>query len=160
VFSEKEPLYVSGGHGGFFQLILESLGRADDPRVAEVVLAYYSKLQGTAKAAAIDLLTRRPIWAQRLLAAIAAKKLAAHEVSVNHARKLLALKDPSITKSVWATWGILRDERNPAREHVVNEMRALLSSNVGDAQRGATVYKTVCAQCHKFHGAGEDVGPG
>jgi putative heme-binding domain-containing protein len=38
-------------------------------------------------------------------------------------------------------------------------MRALLQSTPGDARAGAVVFKNLCAQCHRMHGEGQEVGP-
>jgi putative heme-binding domain-containing protein len=38
-------------------------------------------------------------------------------------------------------------------------MRELIHSNHGNAAEGEKVFNRICAQCHKIHGAGNDVGP-
>ena len=53
----------------------------------------------------------------------------------------------------------MREERNPAREKVVADMRKFLTQTKGDPQTGQQVFKNFCAQCHKIHGEGQDVGP-
>src|SRR5205814_7936972 len=58
-----------------------------------------------------------------------------------------------------AQWGTIREQRNPARESVIAEMRALLRSTPGDALRGQEVFKKVCGQCHRMYGEGQEVGP-
>jgi putative heme-binding domain-containing protein len=108
---------------------------------------------------AIDLLTERASWSQRLLGAIAAKNIAPAALNVNQVRKLLASKDKELVKQVTAVWGTLREGRNPEREQVVAQMRELIRKTPGDAHRGTAVFKKVCAQCHKIYGEGVEVGP-
>src|SRR5262249_2935943 len=50
-------------------------------------------------------------------------------------------------------------DRNPQREKVVAQMRQMLEKTKGDPHKGITVYKKLCAQCHKIHGEGVEVGP-
>src|SRR5262249_26553502 len=50
-------------------------------------------------------------------------------------------------------------DRNPQREKVVAQMRQMLEKTKGDPTRGIAVYKKLCAQCHKIHGEGVEVGP-
>jgi putative heme-binding domain-containing protein len=138
---------------------LAALGRCDHPKVAEVILDTYAKMEPELQPKAIDLLTERPAWSKQLLGEIARKKIAPSALNVNQVRKLLASRDKDIVKQVAAVWGTLREGRNPEREKVVAQMRDLIKKTPGDAQRGVAVFKKVCAQCHKIHGDGVDVGP-
>jgi putative heme-binding domain-containing protein len=38
-------------------------------------------------------------------------------------------------------------------------MRAFLNETPGEAENGVAVFKKLCAQCHKIHGDGAEVGP-
>lgn len=139
--------------------VLAKLGRLDEPRVAEVVLSRYDLLHAELKPRAVELLTERAGWAKALFGAIAAKKISASVVNVNQARQLLATKDAELAKLVKTHYGTIREDRNPAREKLVGEMREMLNKAKGDPLRGVEVYKKLCAQCHKFHGEGVEVGP-
>jgi putative heme-binding domain-containing protein len=72
---------------------------------------------------------------------------------------MLASKDGPLIELVKKQWGTLREERNPAREKVVAEMRTFLQRTPGDPVKGIAVFKNLCGQCHKMHGEGFDVGP-
>jgi putative heme-binding domain-containing protein len=139
--------------------ILDALGRLDDPGVADAVLAAYPNMEPDLQPRAIELLTQRTTWAKPLLLAIADKKIPTSALSVNHVRKLMASKDADVIKQVKATWGTLREERNPQREKIVADMKDLLNRKKGDATAGVAVFKKLCAQCHKIYGEGQDVGP-
>jgi putative membrane-bound dehydrogenase-like protein len=139
--------------------MLAALGRLEDPKVADVVLANYPKMEADLRPKAIELLTQRTPWSKQLMKAIADKKIAATALNVNQVRKLLGSKDAELTKQVTALWGTIREDRNPEREKVVGEMRDLLRKTPGDPLKGVAVFKNLCAQCHKIHGDGQEVGP-
>ncbi len=142
----------------FLGQMLAALGRLDDPRLAEVVLSHYARLDPETRSRAVDLLTQRSQWGKKLMQAVSQKQVPPDALSVNQVRKLLASKDAELIKQVKAVWGTVREERNPEREKLVAAMRTLLQKTPGDAQRGVEVYKTACAKCHKMHGEGQDVG--
>ena len=139
--------------------VLAALGRLDDPKVAAVVLAAYPKMEPDLKPRAVELLTDRPAWASSLLDAIGRGEVAKGALNVNQVRKLLASKDESLARKVKATWGTLREGRNPAREQVVSRMKSTLRHSPGDPNAGRLAFNKVCAQCHKIYGEGQDVGP-
>lgn len=143
----------------FRRRVLDELGRAEAPAIAELVLAAYPALEPELRPAAIELLTGRAAWSKLLLAAIAERRVPADALNLNQVRKLLAGKDAELAKLVRAQWGTLRAERNPQREQVIARMRAFLRESDGDARRGQQVFKKVCGQCHKIYGEGQDVGP-
>jgi putative heme-binding domain-containing protein len=144
---------------GFRVRLLGVLARLDTPQVAELVLAHYDRLDPDEKPVALQVLTQRVAWSKRLLAAIAAGRLPAHDLNLSQVRKLLAFGDKELIDEVHARWGQIRDTRDPKREQVIARMRSLIRGNHGDAAAGEKVYQRICAQCHKIHGQGNDVGP-
>lgn len=139
--------------------MLAALSRLREPQVAVVVLRAYPKMEPELQPRAIELLTERPAWARALFEQIAAKKVSRDVINVNQARRLLATKDAGLRKLVESHWGVPRVGRNPEREKVVAQMRALLRKTPGDPRRGVPIFKKLCGQCHKIHGEGADVGP-
>lgn len=152
----KEP---DGASDKLRRQTLQALGPWNEPRVADVVLDAYHHLAAELQPVAIELLTGRAAWSKRLLAAIAEERIAAASLNVNQVRKLLASGDDELRDLVRATWGTLRTERDPTRERVLDEMRELIRSNLGDAHAGMKVFDKVCAQCHTIYGKGQEVGP-
>jgi putative membrane-bound dehydrogenase-like protein len=147
------------GTAEFRGQVLSSLSRLDDPRVAAVVLDRYPGLDAEVQPRAVELLTERPAWSLALLEAIGAGKVPADALNLNQIRKLLASKHAALVQQVRARFGTVREERNPAREAVIARMRRLLQDRPGDPHAGAEVFKKLCAQCHKIHGEGQEVGP-
>lgn len=139
--------------------VIAALGQLDSSRVADVVLAHYGALDPAVQPVAIELLTERVGWSKKLLAAIGDGKIPAQSLNLSQVRKLLASGDRELVEQVRAKWGSVRDQRNPQREQVITQMRKLVRAGHGDAAQGEKVFKRVCAQCHKIHGEGVDVGP-
>ena len=139
--------------------VLANLGAVDDVGVSKNVLGVYAKLEPELQPKAIELLTQRAAWAKSLFQEIAEKRLSKDVVNVNQARRLLATKDAELAKLIEKHWGIPRDGRNPEREKLVTQYRELFTKTPGDAKAGAAHFKKICAQCHKMHGEGVDVGP-
>jgi putative heme-binding domain-containing protein len=147
------------GSPGFRARLIGALARLDAPRVAELVLAHYDRLDPDEKPVAIQLLTQRIAWSKSLLAAIGAGHIPSHDLNLSQVRKLLAFGDKELIDEVHARWGRIRDARDPQRELVIVSMRKLIRGNHGDPAEGEKVFKRICAQCHKIHGQGNDVGP-
>jgi putative heme-binding domain-containing protein len=139
--------------------VIEALDGLDDPEIAPIMLKAIPRLPDPLKPRAIELLTQRPSWSKALLAAVAAKQVPATALNVTQLRKLQQSKDPEISRSVRALWGTIREGRNPQREQIVDRMRRLIRSTPGDPVAGQAVFSKLCAQCHKIHGEGQDVGP-
>jgi putative heme-binding domain-containing protein len=139
--------------------VLARLGRLEEPRVAVVVLARYAQLEAEIQPRAIELLTERPAWSLALLEAVDAGRVPADALDLNQIRKLLRSKHAELVRQVRARYGTVREGRSPAREQVIDRMRSLLRPQSGDPYAGAAVFKKLCAQCHKIHGEGQDVGP-
>jgi len=161
ILDSLTPLLTAGkGNSLAFRgQVLAAVGRLEQPRLAGIVLECYPRLEAELQPRAIELLTQRPSWSKELLQVVAAKKIPKTVLSINHVRKIQTSKDPELVKLVRDQWGTLREDRNPEREKVVDQMRAFLRKEKGDALSGVQVFKRICAQCHKLHGEGQDVGP-
>ena len=139
--------------------VLDTLDSRDDPELAPIILRAYPNLAAQLKPRAIELLTERPAWSKALLAAVEAKQVPTSALNVNQLRRLQKSKDPEIAKHVRTLFGTIRDRRNPSRERTVEEKKQLIRSTPGDPVAGLAVFNKLCAQCHKIHGEGQDVGP-
>ena len=151
VFSSNPPSFVTR--------VLATLGRVDDPKLADVLLAEYPKLAPELQPLVIDLIMQRERWARKLLDAVLANKVPKNVLNANHLRKILDSNDREALWAVEKAFGKIRVERNPEREKVVAEMGAYFREHTGDPQRGRTVFRNLCAQCHTIYGEGGKVGP-
>jgi putative heme-binding domain-containing protein len=144
---------------GFLVRVLAVLGRSDDARVADALLARYPRLDPELQPLVIDLLLQREPWARKLLNSILAKTLPRSTLSANHLRQILESNDREAIWAVEKEWGTIRAERNPEREKVVRAMTEDLRRHPGDPKAGQQVFKKLCAQCHTIYGEGQAVGP-
>ncbi|WP_435010603.1 PVC-type heme-binding CxxCH protein [Tundrisphaera lichenicola] len=139
--------------------MIASLGRLDDPKVAQVVLDAYPNLDPDLKPRVVELLTQRTGWTIALLDAIDRKDVNPSLLNVNQIRKLATSKDLTVADRARSIWGVVREERNPAREEVIARIKQSLDQAHGDPVAGVKVFQNVCGQCHKIFGEGQDVGP-
>ncbi|RUL86762.1 PVC-type heme-binding CxxCH protein [Tautonia sociabilis] len=147
------------GSAPFRGEVLAALGRLDSPRVAEVVLTVYDRLEPETKPRAIALLTQRPSWSKDLLAAIARGEVPGNALNVTQVRTLLQSPDEELAALVRSAWGTVREGRDPAREQVIDRLRDYLDDARGNPVAGRAVFDRVCAQCHQIYGEGQQVGP-
>jgi putative heme-binding domain-containing protein len=139
--------------------VLFALSRAEDAKVAQLVLAKYASLGPGMQPKAIDLLTERPQWGLALLNAIQSKSIPSSALNLNQVRRLSGFKDPAVQALFKDVYGSVRETRSPDRDRVIGNMKNLLDTVPGDPHAGAAVFKKVCGQCHKIYGEGADVGP-
>jgi putative heme-binding domain-containing protein len=151
VFSSNSPRFVVR--------VFAALGRIDDPKLADILLAEYPKFAPELQPLAIDLIMQRERWARKLLDAVLSHKLPKGVLNANHLRKILDSNDREALWAVEKAFGKIRAERNPEREKVVAEMAAYFRENIGDPHRGQTIFRNLCAQCHTIYGEGGNVGP-
>jgi putative heme-binding domain-containing protein len=153
------PEMFSASSPAFIRRTFALLGRVEDPKLADVLLAEYSKLTPELQPLAIDLIMQRERWARKLLDAVLGNKLPKGVLNANHLRKILESNDRDALWAVEKAFGKVREERNPEREKVVTEMTAYFREQIGDPHRGQTVFRNLCAQCHTIYGEGGKVGP-
>jgi putative heme-binding domain-containing protein len=153
------PEAFSSSSPAFIRRAFASLGRVEDPRLADALLAEYPKLAPELQPLAIDLIMQRERWARKLLDAVLAGKFPKGVLNANHLRKILESNDREALWAVEKAFGKIREQRNPEREKVVAEMTAYFREHIGDPRRGQTVFRNVCAQCHTIYGEGGAVGP-
>ena len=160
--TELEPALaavLAGGSPEFLTRVFDALGRWDDPKVANLILERYSKMDAQLQPLAVQLLMQRQTWTRKLLDAVLQKRLPSGVLSANHLRRILDGPDREAVWAVEKAFGTVRKERSPAREKVVAEMGKYLREHAGDAKAGRAVFKKVCAQCHTIYGEGATVGP-
>jgi putative membrane-bound dehydrogenase-like protein len=139
---------------------LRGLAAYDDPKTPAAVLAVYAKLGAAEKRDALNTLASRAAYGKALLEALAAKKVAARDVSADLVRQLRNLRDKDLDKRIAEVWGTVRT--TPAdRVKLIARYRRMLTGPgpFPDRELGRAVYAKTCGQCHKLFGSGGDVGP-
>jgi putative heme-binding domain-containing protein len=150
---------LTSDSAAFLSQVFAALGRWNEPKVADIVLARYPQLAPGLQPLAIDLLLQRQSWTRKLLTAVVEKRLPSDLLNANHLRKIMEGNDREAIWAVEKAWGTIRQERNPEREKVVAEMGQFMRQHPGDPKAGVQVFKKMCAQCHTIYGQGASVGP-
>ncbi|MCI0536120.1 MAG: PmoA family protein [Verrucomicrobiales bacterium] len=153
------PPVFSADSPEFIRHVFAALGRMEDPKLADVLLAEYPRMARELQPLAIDLIMQRERWARKLLDAVLANQLPKAALHPNHLRKILESNDREAFWKVEKAFGQVRAERNPEREKVVAEMAGYFREHKGNPHRGQTVFRNFCAQCHVIYGEGGQVGP-
>ena len=100
------------------------------------------------------------VWSKQLMQAIAAKKIPATCGECQPMRKLLASKDADVRQAGHGDRGAWSARAQPRTRKVVDDMSRFLTAHAtATPSKGELVFKNLCAQCHKIHGEGQDVGP-
>ncbi len=139
--------------------LISELAKRSDEAVAKITIQAYPTLEPELKPRVVELLTDRASWSKQLIDAVSKNAIPSSALNVNQVRKMLRFKDAELVKRVGATWGSIREERNPKREEAIDRIRDLIADTPGDPYAGALAFKKVCAQCHMIHGEGQEVGP-
>jgi hypothetical protein len=122
--------------------IFTALSRVDDPQLGDVLLAQYPRLAPELQPLAVDLIMQREPWARKMLTAVLARKLPKSILDANQLRKIMDSNDREAIWAVEKAFGKVREERDPAREKIVAEMRDYLHKHPGDPVVGQKVFKT------------------
>ncbi len=118
----------------------------------------WPQLTPTGRGEAVDLLLKRPAWANALLDAVEKGGVDPADLSVEQAQRLSRYPDAAVSnraKKLLAAGGGLP---NPDRQKVVDAFLPALKRH-GDAVRGRKVFEQNCAKCHRHGDIGANIGP-
>jgi putative membrane-bound dehydrogenase-like protein len=139
---------------------LRGLALYDDAKTPGIVLKLFPVLSLAEKRDALNTLSARPAYAAALLDAIAAKKVAAADVSADVVRQLRNLKNKDIDRRIGEVWGVVRDTPvDRARQIAMYRGKILGPGSQPDLTLGRAVFAKTCQQCHILFGVGGKVGP-
>ncbi|MEE2885894.1 MAG: PVC-type heme-binding CxxCH protein [Planctomycetota bacterium] len=139
--------------------MLGAVGQVQDPALAGVLVDAYQHMNPSLRPVAVQLLTQRAPWRDRLLRAIETKAIPTTALAGNQVQVLSTSTDPGIAKRIRAIWGIVRKGRNPNRERVIAQVAKTIQTTPGDPFAGRAVFEKTCAQCHQIYGKGTAIGP-
>jgi putative membrane-bound dehydrogenase-like protein len=140
---------------------IRGLAAFDDPTTPKAILDRYAELSPSERADAFGTLGARPDYALALLEAVGRGVVPRQDLSVTTVRQLLALNDPKVAARLEAVWGTLRPTSS-AKAQLMAQYKALLTPDrlkSADPARGRSLFDRACAQCHRLHDAGGNIGP-
>jgi mono/diheme cytochrome c family protein len=119
----------------------------------------YSSLTAAEKKDALNTLASRVTYARPLLAAVAAKKVPAADLSADIVRQLRNLKDAGINEHVTQVWGVARESQADKVADMARYKKLIADKGYGDARRGRVAFGRLCQQCHTLFGEGGKLAP-
>lgn len=134
---------------------IRALGRAEDPRVATVLLNPWPSYTPQLQAAVLDALFQRQDRLPYLLDAMEKGTVVASALDPLRRAHLLENPDAAIRKRAAA---LLAGATRPDRREVLARYTAALQGP-RDPRRGQAVFEQQCAKCHQVQGKGFVVGP-
>lgn len=134
--------------------------RYDAASAADLLLDRWSTLSTQQKTKLLAACRNRTAWAERLIEAVAAKRLALAEIDVTTTQQLANHPQEKIRSAAAKAFAAAVD---PDRAAVVAKYVAavdeLLGKSAGDAGRGREAFAKSCGACHKVGDVGQAVGP-
>ncbi len=140
--------------GTLQQAALNGLKRSSSPKVGAVLLAHWKSYGPAFRVEVLNILVTRPEWMRPLLGAIEAGQIAPGEISPLHQEKLRVHPDQPIRERARKAFAT----RDADRQKVVTRF-AGVNELLGDANRGAPLYRQNCLPCHRLKGEGNTLGP-
>jgi putative membrane-bound dehydrogenase-like protein len=138
---------------------ISAVGYFSDPGIADHVLAVFSGMPDSVQARAIELLCSRSSWALKLLEAVDKKQIQSTRVPLIQLRQLADQGEAEIKTLISKHWGKVQAATPLEKQGRITAITQMLGRRGGDTVRGLQLFRKICANCHKLHGEGEQVGP-
>jgi putative membrane-bound dehydrogenase-like protein len=138
---------------------LSALAYFDDLRIAAKVRSAYSILEPSAKSRAIDLLCSRSTGARVLIAAIEKKEIDPKAVTLGQVQQLFEHDDEELHKLATKIWGRVQPATPLQMQGRISAVSQLARRRKGNVARGLAIFEKTCANCHKLHRKGTQIGP-
>ncbi|RIK81024.1 MAG: hypothetical protein DCC68_09795 [Planctomycetota bacterium] len=138
---------------------LGALSRIADDDIASRLLAGAGSLKPALKSRVLSMLVARKSSAAMLLDAVAAKKIAAAEITTDLAHAIQQHNDPALAAALEKHVGRFSAQTSAEKREQINRVARLLAGKTGDATHGKAVYTKHCGICHTLHGEGNKIGP-
>lgn len=133
---------------------VRALGRIPGDQTGKFLLGRWREFTAAVRMEAADALYRDPERLPLVLAALKGGDVQPWTLAFRHRSRLVMHRDPKVRQEART----LFESTNAERAKVMAQYQPALEQ-AGDARKGETVFKNVCAKCHKLSGVGADVGP-
>jgi putative membrane-bound dehydrogenase-like protein len=143
--AEPEPVQIAA---------VRAIGYIPGPETAQFLLKHWRGLTANVRMEAADALYRDPNRVPIILDALKNGSIQPWTLAFRHRRQLVMHRDPAIRDAARA----LLESGQSERAKVIAQYQPALDKSA-DAARGKTVFKNVCAKCHKLDNVGAEVGP-
>ena len=137
--------------------VVEGLRGTGEPTVGPLLVAAFPQLPSAVQPTAFDALLARTDWSRDLVDALVAKRLDITTLGPANAFRLRTHPNADLARRATALLDELR-RPNPDKDQLIAQFLPAVGQP-GNIAHGRELFTTTCAVCHKFHGAGADVGP-
>ena len=149
------------GRSELTHAVLRGMTRLDQAGIPDLVLKKFSGMDPQARKLAIDLLSGRSMFAQKLLTAIEKKQIPVNLLTASHARRIAGFDVPQLNEQLKRVWGTVRSssaEKMQQIDWLRNELTAESIASA-DLRVGQKLFLQNCATCHVMKGQGNAIGP-
>ncbi len=138
--------------------LVEALGRAEAPDVAQALADRLPKLTPAVRTVALRVLLARSDWTIPLLDSIEQGKVQLADLSLDQKQALASHPSRRLAERARRLLAAGGGLPNADRQKVLDELRHLTEAK-GDVAAGKLVFKNQCAKCHLHAGEGAKIGP-
>lgn len=141
--------------------IVPLLNQFDDPQVAEALIARLPKWETNQLAPALEVLSSRVAWAEKLLDALVQGQLKKEVLTAYHARQMASLGDAKLNQRLAKEWGRVGASSEELKSEMAKTVEAYEAAPkwAFSEQAGAAHFKKLCAACHEPIDQKENLGP-
>lgn len=154
VRASLQPLLQAGNPAEAQRAAVQEILRTEEFLASDAVFQAWIGLATEARVTALELILRRGSGPERVLDAVAAKRVAPRDLSVAQLTSLRNHRD----KRIAARAAELLGAPVASRDDAVARMLPALNLK-GDVARGLAVHEAQCQQCHRLGGKGQALGP-
>ena len=143
--------------------VIHAAARYNDAAIPAAILsAYESKISGDlqVRETALRVLCSRLEWALKLVDALDQWQVPAKHITPEMIGILRQHADPKINAALEARWrGLLVSASVEEKAVESKRIRSALRGGSGEALKGALIFESRCAACHKLFDKGNNIGP-
>ena len=136
-----------------------SLQLYDDPAIAGSVLKDWSARPVDLQAAALNLLSSRPVWSLRLVEAAVAGKVPRAVFSPDILNRLRLHQEATLTPLMEKHFPTTAPPGSAALQPRIEQVKQIIAQKPGDPYKGEPIFTNKCAACHTLFFKGGKIGP-
>ena len=148
LLSTQQPVAIQSA-------VIEVIANNGSEAAAELVLSRWTRLGPSVRPSALAFLLRRPSTTRMALSAMASGDVSPASLSIEQRLRLLRHSDTTIQQNALQLFG---GAVSADRQKIVQQYHSALTIQ-GSVAEGRTVFRRVCAKCHRVHGVGHLAGP-
>lgn len=139
--------------------MIATLAAYSSQEIGSALISAFDQFESSEQAAVIELLTSRPAWSTQLMDAVDGGMIEAKRVSPLLVNQIRMHGDAAVVARAERMWPAASVGKTDIAKELHRWTRRVTVGHRGNADRGAALYKTHCAGCHKLFDQGQNVGP-